>query len=470
MLSLAALLTGTSMASSFTDSREFKDWWNGKGLLRGSGENSARLGSGEPNPIFKGRSDLEDQGVKFSGRYKGAFFSLVGAPHNAKTFDGKSYWGQQMDFGVELNPARILNLDELNGLKLFFNARYRDSETRRVNPNDEYGINGDSSFNPNHMWSGRQFRITSFGLEYGTKDLLPVKDMITVRAGYLQPNREFLNQPLSKLFMNNMIESAKGVGANIKFSSSYSNWGTTIEVKPHKDFYLKNGIFMSSWEQDETRNHGLAFEGFNRDTKRNGLWEMAEIGWTPKFTEAKLEGRYAVGGYYLENRVGTTGGGVALKTGGPINYRYGMYIQADQMLWREPSEDPSKLKKEGLNLFSMVSLTPDNTLRQSSSSSNLAARDGANKFPVYFQTGLVYTGLLPSREKDTTEIALGYADWTNGGPTGPYTSTHVVEGGYTLRVNGWLWARPFFQYIRNPAGNGTRGDATVLGMSTGFTF
>lgn len=465
MLSLAALLTGTSMASSFTDSREFKDWWNGKGLLRGSGENSARLGSGEPNPIFKGRADLEDQGVKFTGRYKGAFFTLAGAPHNQKAFDGKSYFGNQLDFGVELNPARILNLEELNGLKLFFNARYRDSAQREVSPGGEFGINGESAFNPNHMWSGRQFRVTSFGLEYGTKDLLPIKDMIVVRAGFLQPNREFLNQPLSKLFLNNMIESAKGVGANIKFSSSYSNWGTTIEVKPHNDLYVKNGIFLSSFEQDETRNNGLAYEGFSRDTRRNGLWEMAELGWTPKFTEAKLEGKYAVGGYYTEQRASHSGGGVPMKNGRLKNYQYGMYIQADQMLWREPSEDPAKLKKEGLNLFSMLSLAPDNT---EFSKSGTASQ---NKVPTYFQTGLVYTGLLPSREKDTTEIALGYGDWSNNNSqSGPNTSTHVVEGGYTLRINGWLWARPFFQYIRNPKANGTIGDATVLGMSTGFTF
>jgi carbohydrate-selective porin OprB len=303
------------------------------------------------------------------------------------------------------------------------------------------------------------------GFEYTSKELLPIKDMLIIRAGYLQPNREFLVQPLSKLFLNNMIESAKGIGANIKFSSSYTNWGTTIELKPHKDVYVKNGLFLSSFEQDETTNHGLAFEGYSRDTRRNGLWEMAEIGWTPKFTKDQLEGKYAFGGYYYETRNSWSGGGTQTKSGRREQFQYGCYVQADQMLYREASSDPTKLSKEGLNLFSMASFAPDYTLR-----SKTGTGQGANKFPFYFQTGLVYTGLLPSRDKDTTEIALGYAKWNNNPGVTTYTDTYVIEAGYTVKINGWWWARPFAQHIHNPAGNNSIQNASVVGLATGLTF
>ena len=41
-------------------------WWNGKGLLQGSG-----------NPIFDGRKSLEERGLKFTGNYQGAFFGVI---------------------------------------------------------------------------------------------------------------------------------------------------------------------------------------------------------------------------------------------------------------------------------------------------------------------------------------------------------------------------------------------------------
>lgn len=452
IVSLVILLTGTSMASSFTDSREFKDWWNGKGLLRGSGENSARLGSREPNPIFKTRADLEDHGIKFTGKYKGAMFYVTSAKYDGG--GGRGYWGEQVDLGTEINLARILNTDALNGFKLFGNIRYRDSVREQTDPN-EY-VKADSMFQPNHMWSGTQFRLSSFGLEYSSKELLPIKDMVVVRGGWLQPNREFLDQPLSKLFLNNAIESSKGIGGNIKFSSSASTWGGTINVKLHQDVYIKNGLFMADPDATDIGNHGLSFQGYGIDTRRNGLWYMGETGVTPKFGEAKLDGKYAVGGYYYETRQSWSGGGSSTKSGRKEQFLYGFYVQADQMLWREPSGEPGKLKKEGLNLFSMASLAPDYTT--------------ANKYPYYYQTGLVYTGLLPNRDKDQTMIALAYGQRNKSVTNNKNKETYVIEGGYQMQINGWWWARPFIEYIGNPAGNDTVKTATVIGFSTGLNF
>jgi carbohydrate-selective porin OprB len=453
ILSLATLLSGSSLVT--TQAGDFENWWNGKGLLRGNGDTTQRIGQ-DSNIIFDTRANLEDMGIKFNGKYKGAMYYTTQAEGPERSF-----FSNEVSFGADVNLARVLNLDALDGLSLFGNFRYRDS-VRHESDVNAISVEGDSMFQPNHMYSGTQFRVTSFGLNYSTKNLLPVEDMIVLRAGWLQPSREFADQPLSKLFLNNAIESSKGIGGNIKFSSSYTAWGGTVEIKPINDVYIKNGLFMATYNATETGNHGLGFRGYSPDTDRNGLWYMGEAGYKPKIGSSKLEGKYAFGGYFfgtpVSTRTGTKTGGSKTYTGELEDGRNGLYIQADQMLFREPSEDASKLSKEGLSVFNLFSFAPDYITD--------------NKYPFYFQTGLVYTGLLPTREKDTTQIAFGYGDFNDykDKPNMDLSATYVLEAGHSFQINGWWFARPFVQYIRNPKGDCSVKDATVFGLSTGFTF
>ena len=44
-----------------------------------------------------------------------------------------------------------------------------------------------------------------------------MKEFLTLTGGWIQPQKEFIEQPLSKLFVNNTFESSKGIGANIPF-------------------------------------------------------------------------------------------------------------------------------------------------------------------------------------------------------------------------------------------------------------
>ena len=85
----------------------------------------------------------------------------------------------------------------------------------------------------------------TFGLTYSTPELFGAKEFLTLTGGWLQPQKEFIDQPLSKLFVNNAFESSKGVGANIPFSSSFTTWGGTLKIKPVEWFYAKAGLFMA---------------------------------------------------------------------------------------------------------------------------------------------------------------------------------------------------------------------------------
>lgn len=430
-------------------------WWNGKGLLAGSG-----------NPIFDARTSLAERGLSFTGSYQGAFFGVVDSQNGSRGF-----WDEQINFGSELNFGKLFDVEALNGIVGFGNFRYRDAFPES---NANQFVEANSMFAPTNWQSGTQFRVMSFGLEAGTSTMFDIKDMVVFRAGWLQPQKEFLDQPLSKLFLNNAVNSAKGVGGNIPFGSSFSTWGGTLNVKLHETVYVKNGLFMSYPQATSSTNHGLAYQGFGPNTDLNGLFYMGEAGYTPKIGESKLEGRYAFGGYFY----GTPEGQTKSWNGTEAPGRYGFYFQADQMLYREPSSEAApatsrassdgksfkevapvekaKLSKQGLNTFNLISMAPGYAK--------------SNQYPFYFQSGLVYTGLIPSRDKDLAMVSIGYGAYQGDvySPSKSYTA--VLEGGYRFQINGWSYVQPFVQYFARPDGSEDVANATVLGFLTGLVF
>jgi carbohydrate-selective porin OprB len=94
----------------------------------------------------------------------------------------------------------------------------------------------------------------------------------------------------------------------------------------------------------------------------------------------------------------------------------------------------------------------------------------ANQFPFYFQSGLVYTGLIPARDKDLTMVSIAYGAYQGDvySPSKSYTA--VLEGGYRFQINGWSYVQPFVQYFARPNGTQEVANATVLGFLTGLVF
>ena len=459
-LSGTVAIAGTGSAPNMqpTDT-PLADWWNGK-YMTGN--------------WFGLRDALGDIGLTFNGKYYGAYFGVVSSQGGARGF-----WDQGIEFGAEQNFGKLLKMDTLKGVKGFAQFRYRDSQ-QAANPNQF--VQASSLFSPTNWYSGTQFRVLSFGLEIGSADLLPVKDMIVLRGGWLQPQREFIDQPLSKLFLNNAVNSAKGVGGTIPFGSSFSTCGGTLQVKPVDWSYVKGGLFMAYPEATSSGNHGLAYQGFAQNPSMNGLMAMLETGVTPKIGPSELPGKYAVGGYYY--------GGQKNSFNGTYNYgQYGFYFQADQMLWREPSPEPAPLGKgpsdgksvvSGKDFKQPVAAEAPTLSKQGLSMFNLLsyAPKYNNLIPFYFQSGLVYTGLIPHRDEDLTMFSIAYGSYSyyniqnlqDKGNVNQPNYTMFLEGGYRIQINQWAFLQPFIQYEIKPAGNGAVANATVLGFYTGLTF
>jgi len=441
-------------------SKPFNDWWNGKYMLGGG----SYFG-------FDLRQKLAAEGVSFNGNYQGAFFGVVDSEKGARGF-----WDQQINFGNEINFGKLLKNENLEGVLAFSSFRYRDS-TKDSNPNNF--VEAQSMFNPSNWQSGTQFRVLAFGAEIGTKGILPIKDMVIFRGGWLQPQKEFADQPLSKLFLNNAVNSAKGIGGNIPFSSSFSTWGGTLKVKLHDTVYVKNGLFMSYPQATASTNHGLAFQGYGPATNQNGLFYMGETGYTPSLGEAKLPGKYAFGGYFYGTPANKTKSWNGTNDAG----QYGFYFQADQMLFREASDVPAPqprgdgksvasgksfkspvepapqaLSSQGLNTFNLLSFAPGYAVK--------------NVYPFYFQSGLVYTGLIPGRNEDLAMISIGYGAYQGDVSPAVDGYTAVIEGGYRFQINGWSYIQPFAQYFSHPNGTGTAAvqNAAVLGFTAGLVF
>ena len=264
----------------------------------------------------------------------------------------------------------------------------------------------------------------------------------------------------------------------------------------------------------------------------NGFFNMNEIGWTPKFGTDKLEGKYAFGSYIwwqpntdytpvqftaslfdptTHKVIYTSYGATKPNPFVEIQYAWGLYLQADQQIFRihEKKDAKGKLSERGLYAFSLFTFnTPQN-----------------NALPYYFHTGLVFKGPLASRPKDCVGIAFCagfYSSYLNAYtqsqnqqfqnavgslfnaivPNGPtqqgtinpqtgvttngqtsssplmnsyayqpnYTSTEVIEAFYKIQINNWASFKPDVQYIINPAGNRTLGNDWIVGFSAAVTF
>lgn len=464
-----AALAGTPAVetSESTPSSAFADWWNGK------------YASGN---WFGVRDTLEDHGIQFDGRWRGTFYGITGGGVDAtgRHNVARGAFDEEISLGLKLDFAKLLKVEALEGLTATGSVRYRDG----YNPNNYVGAS--SLFNPSRYQSGVQWRLMPFYLTYTTPELFGRKEFLTISGGWQNPYDFFLDSPNSKLFTNNSIGTGKGLGANIAWSSSYAAWGGFVKVKPVDWYYAMGGLYEAVPQATAYSNHGLYFEGYAQDPSQNGLFALGETGVTPKIGSSKLPGKYAVGAYYygLEN---------TSFFGQNYDGKYGFYWQADQMVFREPSPRPDaplarggegapspsgpadgksfkepvstekpKLNEQGLYAINLVSYAPKYD----------------NLVPFFFYTGLVYKGLIPTRDQDQLGIAFSYGNYSyykiqaeqDAGKTVHQTYEALVEADYRFQVTKFAYVQPFWQYIIRPNGTGLVENANIFGLHMGVNF
>ncbi len=432
-------------------SSALSEWWGGK---HASGN------------WFGARDALNDNGLQLSGRYWAGYFAVLDSQRGSRGF-----YDQELNFSGILNVGKLVRTDVLRGLQLEVIGRWRDPASY-ANPNNFALAN--PIFNPAPWQGGFGWRLQAACFEWNSRDLLPVEDMIQVRGGWLRPWSEFLIQPLSLMFMNNAIISAKGIGANIPFSTSYTTWGGSLRVKPTEGSYVKAGLYMASPQLTATNNRGLAFAGYGPDPSRNGLFGIVEAALLPKIGPSQLPGKYAMGGYYYGQEKNSY-------FGTPHDGQFGFYWQVDQMLFRESARTDGgevSLGKESVpakSLQTPVSMGPPDLSEQGLSMFSLLnyAPKYNNLMPLYFQGGLAYLGAIPSRDQDLVYAGMGFGTYSyyntvaNRAEGGSYQPnyTAVIECGYKISINHYAYVAPYAQYLIRPNGTDNVGNALTIGAS-----
>lgn len=407
---------------------------------------------------FGVREELADRGLTVNGKWLGTVYGVVdGGLERRGTFD------QEIKFDARLDFAKLTGWSALEGLTATGGVRWRDGE------NVNKFVGASPAFNVSSYQGGKEWRLMPFYLTYTTPEMFGVPKFLTISGGWQNPYDFFARQEDAKFFRNNVIVSGKGISSNgVGWSSSYVAWGGFVKVAPTTWSYVQAGLYMAIPGDAETANHGFAMAGASPPSS-NGLYALGEAGVTPRV--AGLPGKYAVGGYYwgLQN---------ASFFGATYDGKFGLYAMAEQTLFLE---EPHRAEPGGKG-SGKTCLAPKNQPAASQGLrwlgfANLAPKYN-NAMPFFFSTGLIYEGLVPTRDHDQIGVALALGDYSyygilanrDAGLSTAKTFEGVLEFDYRAQLTKWAFVQPFLQYVIRPGAEGRVANATVLGVHFGVAF
>ncbi|MBS1132851.1 MAG: porin, partial [Proteobacteria bacterium] len=185
----------------------------------------------------------------------------------------------------------------------------------------------------------------------------------------------------------------------------------------------------------------------------DGALRVLEVGYIPgksKEGEQVLTDKYAVGAWSYTSRfedlVEVDGAGDPLMHKG----NSGFYVLAEKMLYSGKRNPDSHA---------------DGFLRYGRANADF------NQFSSYFQTGIVFSGMVSGRDED--QFALSFSMARAGDKyrlaafsAGQEATRHesVWEATYRAQATPWLIVQPNIQYVINPGTDAQIKNATVLGV------
>jgi len=246
--------------------------------------------------------------------------------------------------------------------------------------------------------------------------------------------------------------------------------GALVRWDPIPQVYAQAAIY--SGDPDQTSS-GTRFNL----SEEEGALAYFEVGYhlNNQTNQTGLEGSYKLGGYYHTGAFNDMYSGVTSAFFSAAGFpapavqehwgNYGVYFLAEQQLFRE--KDKTDPAKQGLVGFFRVAGAPaDRNLAQ-------FGIDG----------GLVYKGLIPSRDWDTLAIGASYLQLSddlrraqrdaNALAPGSFVVSDyesVLEISYKLQMTAWWTLQPSLQRVFHPGGSAAIPDATVFILQTTLRF
>jgi porin len=308
-------------------------------------------------------------------------------------------------------------------------------------------------------------------------------DTLSVRAGLMNADAEFLTSTTVSLFVNGTFGWPAWIGADLPGGGPaypLSAPGVRVRIgQVPEGFYLQAAAFSGDPTGHDGSNSPEA--GIPSGTVisfNGGAFLIAEAGYAVNQgssakgppAASKLGAWYDTSNRFQDQRYATDGLSLAdpASTGIPRTHSgdWGIYGVVDVPLYPTPDG--------GLSGFVRAGGSPGDR----------------NLIAFYADAGLAWQGLLPGRAGDTAGLAVGFARIGNnargldqdmqafGNPLMPVRSQEVVvELSYLVQVTPhWMTLQPDVQYVVSPDGgvlnaNGNpRRNAVVLGLHSKLSF
>lgn len=315
-----------------------------------------------------------------------------------------------------------------------------------------FGISGDWASGTNlsadigniftvaQTFEGNVVRLSNLYLQQSLLD-----GRLDVKAGRFATGSDFLGTPADVSLVNDMINPfLDAIQKNVPgvTAAPDTTWGGRVITRPTGALSLSAGAFYSDPALNQLTTNGTEF-GISASA---GYFVIGEAGYRLNSEKGAtgLPGRYRAGGYYDSNQYAYLDDSGRQQTG-----NHGFFLLGEQMVYRDGGPGSAR----GLTLFGGLIYAPQQRV---------------NTLPWFASAGASYRGLLPGRDNDAAAFALYYGGFSRDLPGQTYEL--VLEWTYAIALTRWLTVQPDLQYVVNPGGRSSVGNAVVAGVQLAVEF
>lgn len=293
-------------------------------------------------------------------------------------------------------------------------------------------------------------------------------DRLSVRAGLMSADSQFLQSKTASNFINNGISWPTFLAANLPAGGPAYPLpapGVRVRIKPIDEVAFQAAVFSGDPSGGDGSNQSAPLPTGTVFSFRGGAFVIAEASYLPNQSPGAkgLPGAYRIGAWYhtsprfADQRFDNIGLSLAdpQSTGIPLNHTgdTGFYGVIDQMFYRVPGTED-----QGLSGFIRAGGVPNDR----------------NLISFYADGGMLYKGLLPRRPDDKIGIAAAYARVGGNarsldadvGLFGNFiypirTGETMIEMMYQAQLAPWWMLQPELQYIVRPGGGVPNSDGSI---------
>jgi len=409
------------------------------------------------------RTTLQDRGVEIFGGYTVEVWgNTTGGIEQGAVYTGL------LDFGVNLDLEKAIGWEGGSVSTTWLWLSGRDASEDLVG--NFLTISNIAGFNTLRM------------LELWFQQNL-LNDKISLRLGQLTADSEFVISDYAGTFINGTFGWPAFLYTNLPAGGPgypLGTLGARLALNPVDWFTFQSAVFQGNVYNQDVNRHGFRWR---LDGESGFLFlNEAQVRWNHRDEETGLPGQSKAGVWIQTGELADT---LSESTN---SGNFGWYFILDQMLYREPAAEVPGVtgnSKDGKSVVDSPSaesfkapVVPEKSDQGLGFFGRIAfAKEDRNFLNFYFDTGLTYKGLIPSRDDDIIGIAFAYAQLGNTARNSSIDegsvgvgAEMVLEVTYQCQITPWLVIQPDIQYIINPGGTQDFDNAFVIGGRAAITF